>query len=308
MKTSTLGKKPNILFIQADQMASFVLPIYNPNGQAIIPNLTALADDGVVFTNAYCNSPLCAPSRACMMSGTRTSHNEVWGNGSEFHSDIPTLMHHLRGAGYRTVVTGKTHFIGADQLHGFDKRLTTDIYPADFSWSIDWKPKVEHRPGTSVKKLQVSGLCRTNNQILYDSEVQFRAIEYLRCEALEPKDTPFMLHISYTQPHESYQTTPKFWNLYDGVEIASPAQKADPEEELHPINRWLRTHHGIDAYPPSDAATKLSRRAYYGMISQIDEYIGEIVDELKLLGLYENTIIVFHQRPRRHDGRTGHVV
>ena len=64
-------------------MSSFVLPIFDPNGQAIIPNLTALAEDGVLFNNAYCNSPLCCPARACMFTGALSSENEVWGNGSE---------------------------------------------------------------------------------------------------------------------------------------------------------------------------------------------------------------------------------
>ncbi len=287
------GKKPNIILIQADQMASFVLPFYNSKGQAIAPNLAKLAAEGVLFTNAYCNSPLCAPSRTCMFTGTNSSRNEVWGNGSEFSSDQPTMMHFLRHAGYRNVVSGKTHFIGADQLHGFDKRLTTDIYPSDLSWSIDWKPNVEHRLGTSVTKLEVSGLCRTNNQILYDAEVQFRAIEFLRYEALEPKDSPFFLHVSYTQPHESYQSVPRFWDLYDDIDIALPKQGQDAEEDMHITTRWLGIHHGIDQFPPSDDTIRASRRAYYAMITQIDAYVGEMVDELKHLGLYEDTIILF---------------
>ena len=285
--------RPNIILIQADQMASFVLPFYDPRGQAIAPNLAKLAAEGVLFNNTYCNSPLCCPSRACMFTGANSSRNEVWGNGSEFSSDLPTMMHFLRHAGYRNVVSGKTHFIGADQLHGFDKRLTTDIYPADLGWSIDWKPHVEHRIGTSVKKLDVSGLCRTNNQILYDAEVQFRAVEFLRYEALEPEDSPFFLHVSYTQPHESYQSVPKFWDLYDDVDIALPEQGEDAEEDTHPVTGWLKIHHGIDQFPPSDDTIRASRRAYYAMITQIDEYVGEIMAELSHLGLAEDTIVIF---------------
>ena len=213
--------------------------------------------------------------------------------GSEFSSDIPTMMHFLRHAGYRNIVSGKTHFIGADQSHGFDRRLTTDIYPSDFAWSIDWRPHVEHRIGTSVKKLEVSGLCRTNNQILFDAEVQFRAIEFLRYEALEPQEKPFFLHVSYTQPHESYQSVPKFWDLYDDVEIRLPEQGEDAEADRHPVTRWLKIHHGIDQFPPSDHTIRASRRAYYAMITQIDEYVGEIMAELAHLGLVEDTIVLF---------------
>ena len=293
MSRETTDSRPNIILIEADQMSSFVLPFYSPKGQAIAPNLTRLAGEGVLFTNTYCNSPLCSPSRACMFTGAPIARNEVWGNGSEFSSDQPTMMHFLRHAGYRNVVSGKTHFIGADQLHGFDRRLTTDIYPSDFNWSIDWRPHVEHRPGTSVKKLEVSGLCRTNNQILYDSEVQFRAVEFLRYEALEPKDSPFFLHVSYTQPHESYQSVPKFWDLYDDVDIALPEQGADADEDMQPVTRWLRIHHGVDRFPPSDDTIRASRRAYYAMITQIDAHVGELMTELKDLGLAEDTIVIF---------------
>lgn len=283
--------KPNILLIEVDQLAAFVLSIYRPDGQAITPNLDALAANGVVFENAYCNSPLCCPSRASKFAGSLPSTHKVWGNGSEFRAEIPTMMHFMKSAGYRTVVSGKTHFIGPDQLHGFDKRLTTDMYPSGFDWSIDWKPHVEHRLGTSTKKLDVSGLCRTNNQILYDTEVQFRAIEFLRYEALNKPETPFFLHVSFTQPHEAYQSIPKYWDRYDGVEIAMPSipEDADP----HAVTRWLAIHHGIDRYPPDEATIRASRRAYYAMISHLDDYLGEIVDELKLLDLYDDTIIVF---------------
>ncbi|MCY4326810.1 MAG: sulfatase-like hydrolase/transferase, partial [Rhodobacteraceae bacterium] len=204
-----MSKKPNILLIEADQLAAFVLSMYRSGAQALTPNLDKLAAEGVVFENAYSNSPLCCPSRASKFTGRLPSTHEVWGNGAEFRSEIPTMMHFLRSAGYRCVVSGKCHFIGADQLHGFDKRLTTDMYPAGFDWTIDWKWGPVHREGTSVRKLGVSGLCKTNNQILYDTEVQFRAIEYLRYEALHPKDSPFFLHVSYTQPHEAYQSIPE---------------------------------------------------------------------------------------------------
>jgi choline-sulfatase len=293
MNSEKKHKQPNILLIEADQMASGILPIFNPEGQAIVPNLTKLADEGIVFENCYCNSPLCSPSRVAMFTGLRTSHNHVWGNGSEFTSDKPTMMHYLKHAGYRTVVSGKTHFVGADQLHGFDKRLATDIYPSDFNWSIDWLPQVEHRPGTSVNKLKVSGLCKVNNQILYDEEVHFRAKEFIRMEAMEKKDSPFFFHVSYTQPHESYQTTPEFWDLYEDVDIELPKQAADSDEEMHQIAKWLRIHHGIDQFPPSDELIIASRRAYYAMTTQIDAYIGELVAELKRLDLYDNTIIIF---------------
>ena len=283
--------RPNILLIEADQMAAFPLAFCNRDGQAITPNLDALARDGVVFENAFCNSPLCSPSRASKFTGRLPISHHVWGNGAELVSSIPTMMHFLRSAGYRTACSGKCHFVGADQLHGFDRRLTTDMYPSNFDWSIDWEPSVDHRPGTSVQKLAVSGACRTNNQILYDSEVQFRAIEFLRYEALDQHESPFFLHVSYTQPHDSYQSVPKYLNRYEGIEMARPTLSHEPVP--NPVTDWLAVHHGIDQYPPSDERIEASRIAYHAMITHLDEFVGEIVAELKLLQLYDDTLIVF---------------
>ena len=107
--------------------------------------MEALARDGIVFDSAYCASPLCAPSRASFMAGLLPSRTRVYDNAAEFGADIPTFAHGLRARGYRTILSGKMHFCGPDQLHGFEQRLTTDIYPADFNWTPDWD-RPEHRP------------------------------------------------------------------------------------------------------------------------------------------------------------------
>ena len=283
--------QPNILFIQADQLTAFVLSMYRDDAQAITPNLDALAAGGAVMENAYSPSPLCCPARASQFSGRLPSTHEVWGNGAEFRAEIPTVAHFLRSAGYHTVVSGKCHFIGPDQLHGFDQRLTTDMYPSGFDWTIPWSWGPVHREGTSVKKLAVSGLCKTNNQLLYDAEVQFRALEFMRSRVLAANPQPWLMHISYTQPHEAYQSVPEFWDRYADTDVALPRIPAD--DTPHPTTEWLATHHGIDQYPPDDDTIRLSRRAYYAMISHLDDYLGEIVAELKHLGLYDDTVIVF---------------
>src|SRR5438477_13030606 len=112
------GRKPHILFLMVDQMTPFMIGPYGQRA-AITPNLDRLARGGATFDNAYCNAPLCVPSRTSMFSGRLPSAVEAWDNASEFRADIPTIMHYLRAAGYQTSVAGKTHFIGPDQYHGF---------------------------------------------------------------------------------------------------------------------------------------------------------------------------------------------
>ena len=130
--------KPNILVIMADQLAPQALSFYG-NSVCKTPNLDRLAANSVVFDNAYCNYPLCVPSRASMMSGRLTPKIEVWDNACELPSRQPTLAHHMRHLGYHTVLSGKMHFIGPDQLHGFDERTVTDVYPSEYDWVADWE-------------------------------------------------------------------------------------------------------------------------------------------------------------------------
>lgn len=115
-------KQPNILYIMADQMAAPLLKMNNPDSVIKTPNLDKLAETGVVFSSAYCNSPLCAPSRFTMCSGQLPSKIGGYDNASVLNPDVPTYAHYLRREGYETVLAGKMHFIGPDQLHGFEHR------------------------------------------------------------------------------------------------------------------------------------------------------------------------------------------
>ena len=125
--------QPNILFIMADQMAAPLLPLHDPQSVIRMPHLERLAREGVVFDSAYCNSPLCAPSRYALVSGQLPSRIGAWDNAAELGADVPTYAHHLRALGYRTALAGKMHFCGADPLHGYEDRLTGQHETAHFS-------------------------------------------------------------------------------------------------------------------------------------------------------------------------------
>ena len=129
---AALPHRPNILLIMADELVTFLTGAY---GHPVVqtPNLDALVAQGVRFDAAYSPSPLCAPARACLMSGAYTSTNRVYDNAALFAADIPTIAHYLTNAGYDCVLSGKMHFVGPDQLHGFRCRLTTDIYAEEFN-------------------------------------------------------------------------------------------------------------------------------------------------------------------------------
>lgn len=285
--------KPNILFIMADQLAASALPFH---GHPIVktPNLSDLAENGVVFENAYCNSPLCAPSRFSMMSGQLPSAIGGYDNAAYFPADTPTLAHYLRAAGYQTSLCGKMHFVGADQLHGFEERLTTDIYPSDFGWTPDWET-FETRPSWYHNLLSVvqAGTCETSNQLDFDEEVAFKGVRKLYDLARSSDRRPFFLLTSFTHPHDPFAIPPEYWNRYDATEIDLPSVAQIPYEDLDPHSQRLHHVCALGDYEQTDERIRRARHAYYGMISYIDDKVGELIKALKATHQLDNTIIIF---------------
>jgi choline-sulfatase len=285
-------RPPNILFIIADQLAAPFLPAY---GHRLVqtPRIDSIARAGTVFENFYSSSPLCAPARASLMSGLLPSNTGVYDNAAEFPSAIPTFAHYLRLENYRTCLSGKMHFVGPDQLHGFEERLTTDIYPADFGWTPDWsKPQQRidwwYHNMTSVKQ---AGIAEITNQLEYDDEVAFLATRKIFDYARYEKDRPFCLTVSFTHPHDPYVARAQFWNLYRDDEIDGPRVKAISYAELDPHSRRLYDVSAIDDYKITEQDICDSRHGYYANISYVDSLIGRLIDTLNLCGFGENTVI-----------------
>jgi len=283
--------QPNILFLQVDQLTIDVLATYG-NAVAKTPNLDALAARGVVFENAYCNYPLCAPSRFSMAAGQLASRIGAYDNASEFPASLPTYAHYMRALGYRTCLSGKMHFVGPDQLHGFERRLTTDIYPGDFAWTADWT-KEGFEGATDIRMLTTSGICARSVQIDYDEEVTHHAVQEIYDCARDAQGRPFFLQVSWTHPHDPYLCLQKHWDLYDPADIPPPRIPMPGHNENDPHSlRVLRQHGLADADIP-DAVPQRARHAYCGTVSYIDDSIGVLVDALRESGQEENTVIVF---------------
>jgi choline-sulfatase len=284
---------PNILFIMADQLSAQATGGTYGHPCVRTPHIDALAAEGMVFDSAYCNSPICGPSRASMCTGRHISKIGVWDNGTDFAASQPTFLHHLRRAGYETMLSGKMHFVGPDQLHGFERRLTPEIYPSSFTWTPDWRQGAYANPGTAVDQLGEAGLCDWSMQLDYDEDVSFRALEALRDLARRPSDgRPFFLCASYTHPHDPFTITPQWWDLYDHSQIDLPRIRPRPLEQMHPYDQWLQTHHMIDVYPPQQEWIRNARHAYYGMVSYFDHQVGRLTAELERLGMAQDTLVV----------------
>lgn len=286
-----MSERPNFLILMADQLTSRALPAYG-NRVAKTPHIDALAAAGVVFESFYCNSPLCAPSRFSLLSGRHISAIGAYDNAAEFPAQVPTFAHYLRRAGYQTVLSGKMHFCGADQLHGFEERLTTDIYPADFGWTPDWT-RFEQRPSWyhSMVSVTQAGSCTRTNQIDFDDEVVFHARQKLFDMARSKDRRPFCLVASMTHPHDPYVIPHDYWERYEGVDIDMPRVKLSAAQQ-DPHSQRLRHVCGLDQQPVSDAQVRAARRAYYGAVSYVDDQVGVLLAALADARFAENTIVL----------------
>ena len=286
-----MSDRPNFLILMADQLTARALPAYG-NKIAKTPHIDTLAAAGVVFDSFYCNSPLCAPSRFSFLSGRQVSAIGAYDNAAEFPAQAPTFAHYLRRAGYQTALSGKMHFCGADQLHGFEERLTTDIYPADFGWTPDWT-RFEHRPAWyhSMDSVTQAGPCARTNQIDFDDDVVFNARQKLFDMARAKDRRPFCLVASMTHPHDPYVIPQRYWDRYAEVEIDMPRVRL-AADELDPHSRRLRHVCGLDLQPVTEAQVRAARRAYYGAVSYVDEQIGVLLAALAGAGFAEHTVVL----------------
>ena len=289
--------RPNILIIMVDQLNGTLFPD-GPADFLHAPHLKALAARSARFVSNYTASPLCAPGRASFMSGMLPSRTGVYDNAAEFASSIPTFAHHLRAAGYHTCLSGKMHFVGPDQLHGFEERLTTDIYPADFGWTPDYR-----KPGERIDwwyhnlgSVTSAGVSETTNQLEYDDEVAFHAIQKLHQLSRASEDEirqPWCLTVSFTHPHDPYVARKKYWDLYENCAHLEPPVGFMPRERQDPHSQRLYDASDYGSFDITDDQVRRSRRAYFANISYLDDKVGELVGVLERTRMLDDTVIVF---------------
>lgn len=301
---------PNILVIMADQLVADLTGVY---GHSVVktPNLQRLAERGVRFDAAYCAYPVCSPSRSSMLSGRFASTNGAWDNATPIASDLPMLPHYLSTVGYDTALSGKMHFVGADQVHGFAKRLTTDMFPSTLAWTPDRDnvgrfvhPGNPDGPPIAIDYVD-AGPVQWTEQLQFDEETHYRAVEFIRSKRSQPRGSrqvaqpetdprPWLLVASYHHPHEPFLAPRRYWDMYEGAEIDGVRHPASAELARGAMDEWVDALHGVDGVDLTDAdAVYRMRRAYYALVTYIDDKVGELLDALDESGLDEDTIIVF---------------
>ncbi len=227
------------------------------------------------------------------MSGQLPRRTRVYDNAAEFASDIPTYAHHLRRAGFSTCLSGKMHFVGPDQLHGFEQRLTTDVYPADFGWTPDYS-----KPGERIDwwyhnmgSVTGAGVAEITNQLEYDDAVAFHGVQKVYDLARGADGRPWCLTVSFTHPHDPYVARRKYWDLYAECEHLLPEVPAFAYDDQDAHSKRIFDANDWRSFDITEQDIKRSRRAYFANISYIDDKIGEVLDALESTG--QEAVILF---------------
>ena len=286
-------RAPNFVIVMADQLAPHFTGCY---GHSIVqtPNLDRLAERGCRFDAAYTATPLCAPARYSLMSGQLPFRIRAYDNASEFSSSVPTFAHYLRRMEYHVCLSGKMHFIGPDQLHGFTERLTTDIYPADYAFTPDWLAAEKRNDEWyhNMSSVKEAGVAEITFQLEFDDEVGFHAIRKIYDYARNLDQSPFALMVSFTHPHDPYVARSEWWDLYDHDAIDMPSLVlGSAPADSH--SRRLIAGMQADVDAPTERDVRNSRHAYYANVSYVDDWLGKIVNALTKTQLLDNTIVFF---------------
>jgi choline-sulfatase len=267
------------------------------------PNMDRLARQGTTFDAAYCNAPLCVPSRLSFMTGQFVSHCEGWDNAKPLPSDVMTWPYYLRSLGYDSLLSGKMHLVGPDKLHGFSKQLAFDphgggtaddetarrlglsqrsLHPIHL-WN-EGVPTSED-PWPSVKQ---AGSGRSP-MIESDDAIEAAALAYLKDPAR--KDNPFALCVGFVAPHFPFIVPEPFFSMYYPEHGDLPNNPPGHLENLPAAAQRLRQAFNFDGY--TEEEVRKARAAYYGLITYMDDKIGKLLDALDEQGLADNTVIIY---------------
>lgn len=313
---------PNILFISIDDLRP-TLGAYDDE-VAITPNLDQFAAEGMTFRQAFCQAAVCAPSRASLMTGIRPDSTRVWHLGDKFREINPatvTMPQYFARNGYHTVNIGKIFHNYMPDSISWDE---PDLRPARYL-RPDWL-------GRDGETFYISEAVNRSQEIKRDSLLKLRPVRYAdgwntgpAWEAADVHDTlyydgaqtelakrtltrlagmeqPFYFGLGYFRPHLPFTAPKKYWELYNPDSIPLAANPDIPEGapvwtmnsmyELRHYDGFGHIGHPTSAYRMSEDTARILKHGYYASVSYVDALFGQLVDHMKKLGIYENTIII----------------
>jgi len=313
-------ERPNVLFIAVDDLR----PELGCYGNTVIksPNIDRLAASGMTFGGAYCQSGVCNPSRASLLTGRRPDTIQTWDLQTNFRDNVPdvvTLPQYFKQNGYLTQAIGKIYHNDIPDPESWSE---PKIYLENFPFDPDAVYRddvnlanIEKRQGEIVKegrqdryidrfgkwylKETATEIVDKPDNVYYDGAQTDRAIRQL--SVLKNGDKPFFFAVGYYRPHLPFNAPKKYWDLYDPNDIPMAENTFVPEgapimaintlSELRGYTDFRNTPHPADGFVSEQDARHL-KHGYYASVSYVDTQIGRLLNELDRLGLRDNTIVV----------------
>ena len=311
--------QPNILFIITDDHHPTKVG-YRGDPHVKTPNLDKMAAQGTYFTRAYSNCPICGPCRASLMTGKYVHQIGSWDNSAvSWTGREATWAGRLEQAGFSPISYGKIGTGTPQQDAGFTfyKRALPGALDVFSKWPLDtprrerlkgwpgrWgevdragtredglKRLVENKQIKSPEGLHI-GFIGDTGQYDTDRVITDWTREFLRRKR-QNRTQPWALHVGLRQPHVPYICPKKYFDMYYPNNFSLPHDAHFPNENLHPAVRHFQSTQGIKQLGMTEDKLRKIAAAYYGSITCMDEMIGEILDELKKQGLYDNTYIIY---------------
>lgn len=299
-KHTEQNKKTNVLFIMVDDLR----PQLGCYGQTHIksPNIDKLAQQGTLFTKAYCNYPVCGPSRASLLSGMRPNATRYTGNQCSVEGDEPDIVpiqKCFKDNGYYTVSLGKVYHHRFDGVEGWSERpwhATDDENKKDNP--DGWRDYLTEDNLALSRNHKGKGnsfeIGNVEDKEYFDGKIAVKAIQKL--EQFKKSDQPFFMTVGFIKPHLPFNAPAKYFDLYPKELIQLPANYFAPEnapsEAMH--NWWeLRAYLDIPSNEGavSDEKAKELIRGYYACVSYVDAMVGQLLDALEKLEMDENTVV-----------------
>ncbi len=285
------AKKPNIILITTDQQRFDTIAALG-NESIITPHLDWMCDNGIVFTSAYSDAPVCIPARATIMTGRHGYHQDLCENTGRKMPRVLgeqlTIPKILGANGYQTKSIGKMHFHPSRACYGFDSMEISDNYYRKMGKQSERGVPSNHGLPQSSLTPVISTVDATNSitQWTMDQSVDF----------IETRDPtrPFFLWTSFSKPHPPLDPPREYWDLYNHIEIpdATTGDWSDNPDET-PQSMMETTYLLTMAQRQNKMQIREAKRAYYACITQIDYTIGALIASLVDEGIRDNTWIVF---------------
>jgi len=283
-------KPRNLLFIMSDEHSRRVLGCY---GHTMIktPNLDRLAAKGVRFTDAYCNSPICVPSRASFHTGRYPHQIRFWDNGMPYDGSVPSWGHRLTQGGHCATSIGKLHFRSTEDDNGFSE----EIMPLHVVDGVGDPLGMIRRPlpvrKAAMKMANDAGRGDSDYQ-RYDDKITAAAEQWLRQQASNKTDKAWVLFVSLVCPHFPLIARPEWYDLYPEDKVPRPALYDRAERPDHPYVAAMREcqiyDKGFD-----DKKLRKAIAAYFGLVSFVDHNVGRLVNTLEDVGLATETRVIY---------------